>query len=243
MKKANSILKDINVVLMDCDGVLYDKDKCNYRDIALAAFDKALASYNISQKEANKKHDELRKKGIHGLLNVALHLCNTHDISFRDFAATMAHNTNYDLIPPDKEMLQLLKKLGKKIPIYIVTDNTWTHLFQVMQRLNGGNFKQFCDVNISPIAIEDTIYDGFFHPKKAEGQFLNLCVQVGQMPHNVLVLDDSEDVCAAASAQGLQVQQVQNPEQTKIILRRLIDERPKTKRFLSVWETRGRVGR
>ena len=228
---------------MDCDGTLYDKDKCNYQDISVAAFYKALGAYNISRKEANKKQSDLSKRGIHGLLNVALDLCNQRKIPFRYFSNTMARNTNYDLMPPDKNMLQLLEQLGHKIPIYIVTDNTWIHLFHIIKRLNDGNFKQFCDLNITPIAIEDTLYEDFFHPKEENGQFLNLCAQVGLMPHEVLVLDDTEEICAAAHAQGLQVKRIQNPKQTKAVLRRLIDERTKAKRSVSIRKARDRAGR
>jgi len=236
-------MKNVKALFIDCDGVLYDKDKLSYHDMAVVAFGKTLETFGVSREEVDKKHINLRKKGVRGLLNVALDVCKTRHVSFRDFATTMAQNTNYSRIPTDKDMLNLLEKVGKKIPVYIVTNNTWIHLFHIIKCLNGGIPKQFIDLNVLPITIEDTLYDGVFHPKKVDGQFLSLCAQTGKMPCDVLVLDDAEDVCVAAKAQGLQVQQVQNPDQTKTVLRSIIHAGTKTKRAVSVRQARGGSGR
>lgn len=237
-------MKNIKALFIDCDGVLYDKDKLSYHDMAVAAFSKTIAKYGLTPEEVEQKHKEQNKQGIHGLFNVALSLCNKRHIPFHNFAFQMSKNTDYSRIPEDKEMLFLLKKLGKKIPTYIVTDNTWLHLLTILSQLNGKKLKDiYTPLNIIPLTIENSLYEGFFHPKRVGNQFEVLCIQTNQKPENVLVLDDTVAVCEAANNQGLQTIQISGPEHTKIILRSILDARTKTKRSVSIRKTRDRAGR
>ena len=128
------------------------------------------------------------------------------------------------------------------MPVYIVTDNTWSHLLHILSRLNGSEIRDiFSPLNIMPITIENTLYDGAFHPKRVGNQLESLCVEIDQMPHDVLLLDDTSVVCETAKSQGFQVVSIEGPEHTKKILKGVLHE--KSKRCVSVRETRGRTGR
>ena len=236
-------MKNVKALFIDCDGVLYDKEACTYHDIAIIAFGKALDALNIPREEVPPTRARLKAKGVHGLLNAALALCQERHIDFNVFADVMAQNTDYNRIPKDVDMLRLLRECGAKVPIYIVTNNTAPHLQNILNCLNGGKIQSTEDLKIHLITIEDTLRDGVFFPKKAEGQLPYLCAQIGEKPEDVLLLDDTQDVCDAALAQGLQVAFVGKPCDTKAILRRIIHEKSRSKRAVSVRKTRGRAGR
>ncbi|MBQ4472643.1 MAG: HAD family hydrolase [Alphaproteobacteria bacterium] len=238
-------MKQVRALFIDCDGVLYNKDCCTYHDIAVVGFGKTLAHYDISEDEFQKVRTTLREQNVRGLLNAALALCNLHDIQFNDFATRMVSNTDYSRILEDWDILRLLKSCGEVMPIYIVTNNTAPHLDKVLTQLHGG--QPFDDVekqlNIRPITIENTLADGVFHPKKTGTQMTDLCKKIGQKPENVLLLDDTTDVCLAASAQGLQVTYIQSTNDTKAILRRMLYEKSKPERIIPVRKTRRSIGR
>ena len=238
-------MEQVRALFIDCDGVLYNKDCCTYHDIAVVGFGKTLDHYGISQDEFQKVRTTLREQNVRGLLNAALALCNLHKIQFNDFAKRMVANTDYSRILEDGDILRLLKSCGEVMPIYIVTNNTAPHLDKVLAQLHAGH--PFDNVekqlNIHLITIENTLADGVFHPKKTGTQLTDLCAQIGKKQKNVLLLDDTTDVCEAAKAQGLQVACIQSPSDTKMILRRMIHEKSKPERIIPVRKTRRCVGR
>ena len=236
-------MKQVKALFIDCDGVLYDKKHCTYEDIAVTGFQGALETCHIPFSEVLPTRAALKAQHIHGLLNAALELCHRHHVPFSDFAEAMAEHIDYSQIPKDTEMLNLLQRTGELIPTYIVTNNTHPHLKRVLSSLAGNKSPVLSDMPIFPITIEETFRKGFFHPKKVEGQFRHLCHQVGEKPEHVLVLDDTLDVCQAAISEGLQVKQIQTPEDTKQILKGVIDEKSNIKRPLSLWQTCGRFSR
>ena len=232
-------MKKIKALFIDCDGVLYDKKNCTYEDIAVIGFGKTLDQFGITRERADKRHAELKAKNIHGLYNVVLDLSRQDGFSFSKFAAQMIQNVDYSRIPQDKALLSLLKQIGQKMPVYFVTNNTYPHLLRILSCLNGRPVRNvFKEFHIIPITLEKTLHNNVFHPKKTEHQFLNLCTQIGQMPYDVLLLDDTGNVCAAAKQQGLNVIQIQGPEQTKQIIRGVLNETSNNKRPLSVRKTR-----
>ena len=82
------------------------------------------------------------------------------------------------------------------------------------------------ELNIKFVAIEDTLADGVFHSKKMGTQLSDLCLKIGQKPENVLLLDDTPEVCQIALVQGLTItdQPIAGPKETKQILRGFINE-------------------
>ncbi len=237
-------MKNVKALFIDCDGVLYDKRNCTYHDMAVVAYGKAMAALGIPHEELEPTRAKLKAQDVHGLFNAALVMCQKRGIPFNVFALEMVDNTDYSRIPKDKEMLNLLKKAAEKIPVYIVTNNTWVHLLRVLSQLNGAPMNDvFSLLNVIPITIENTLDEGVFHPKKVGTQFSALCAQEGKMPRDVLVLDDTQDVCDAALAQGLQVNFIETPQDTKKILRRIIHEDKRHKRSTPVRKTCGRAGR
>lgn len=228
-------------IFIDCDGVLYDKQYCTYEDIAVVALEKTLAKYNIPYSEFQTKRIELRNKGVHGLINTILKLCQSKGIPFGEFSKEMVKNTDYSRIPKDTEMLKLLQQAGTVKAIYIVTNNTRPHLEKVLSCLKGEDTPvEFSKLNVYPITIEETLYDGMFHPKKVTGQFKDLCAAVGEKPQNVLMLDDTQEVCDAAINQGVKTFLIQCPGDTKTILKGVINEKSKPKRHFSLWQTCGK---
>ncbi len=235
-------MKEIKTLFIDCDGVLYDKKNLTYYDMAVVAFHKALSVFDISAKEAVLTGASLKKKNIHGFFNMPLALCKKKQIPFRAFADTMANSTDYSHIPADKSLLKLLKEAGKIMPVYIVTNNTRPHLNHILKRLNGDKPIECADLNIYPITVEETLYNGQFHTKRNGNQLTHLCESVGQKPKNVLLLDDTQNVCDAALAQGLKVFPITGPKATKLILKGVIHEKSKLKGHLPVRQTRGGAG-
>ena len=239
------VMKDIKALFIDCDGVLYDKRECTYHDIAIVGLGKTLDVLGMPQSELAPARAKLKANGVHGLLNAVLELCKQHHVQFDAFAHEMAQQVDYSRISEDWAMLKLLRECGSHMPIYIVTNNTRPHLDKIFACLRGGSIFEDLhkSLNVKSIAIEDTLKDGVFHPKKAGTQLADLCSQIGEKPENVLLLDDTQDVCDAAMAQGLQVQQIESPYDTKMILRRMIYEKSRPKTTLPVRKTRRLFGR
>lgn len=235
-------MREVKALFIDCDGVLYDKKNCTYHDMAVVGFGKAMEALNIPQEELAPTRAKLRAADVHGLLNAALDMCQKRNIPYSAFSEEMVKNTDYSRISEDLEMLKLLKECASLVPVYVVTNNSKPHLQRVLNCLNGGGYQQMDALNIHPITIEDTFYKGIFHPKKTGTQLTDLCAQVGEQPEHVLLLDDTLDVCDAALAQGLQVNQIQTPHETKMILRRVIYEAKRPKRIVSLRKTRGGIG-
>ena len=239
-------MKNVKALFIDCDGVLYDKKECTNQDIAIIGLDKTLAQYNISLKEFNQRHEDLRQAGVRGIFNAVLDLCVARGVPFNNFANSMVNNTNYSRISPDPEMLKLLKMTSKILPIYIVTNNSTPHLNKIFACLNNGIFLQDVqkELNIHFFAIESTLSGGIFHSKKMEKQLTNLCTQIGCKPSEVLLLDDTESVRKIAAEQGLQITKkaIENPKETKTILRSVLNERTKTQGSVSLRKTCGGLG-
>ncbi|MBQ3696272.1 MAG: HAD family hydrolase [Alphaproteobacteria bacterium] len=236
-------MKNIKAIFADCDGTLYNKQNCTYYDMAVVAFGKALDILGIPKDALAPVRARLKANGVHGLLNAALALCQERQIDFNVFAREMVKNTDYSRIPEDWDMLRLLRMCGTKLPVYIVTNNTAPHLQKVLNCLKGAGQQDIASLKIHTITIEDTFYDGVFHPKKTGTQLTDLCAQIGQQPQDVLLLDDTQDVCDVALAQGLQANLVETPYDTKMILRRIVYEEPRLKRVVPVRKTRRFFGR
>ena len=235
-------MKNIKALFVDCDGVLYDKQDCTYHDMAVIGFGEAMNALNIPHDELAPTRAKLKEMDVHGLFNAALVMCQKRNIPFDLFAQEMVKKIDYSRIPDDKEMLRLLHECGSQMPVYVVTNNTRPHLQKILNRLNGNNNEDISVLNVHPIAIEDTFCDGFFHPKKTGRQLTELCSKIGLEPRNVLLLDDTKDVCDAALAQGLQIGFIEKPNDTKIILRRIIHEKSKPERVVAIRKTRGGLG-
>ena len=236
---------NVKALLIDCDGVIYNKQDCTYEDIAIVGFGKAMDILNIPRADLAPTRAELKGRGVHGLLNAALAMCDKQNIPFDSFAMEMVKNIDYSRIEPDWDMLRLLRDCGAKMPIYIVTNNTRPHVEKIFTCLRGGRpFENVEEsLNIRLVTIENTLADGVFHPKKTGTQLTDLCVQIGQLPENVLLLDDTADVCQAAQIQGLQVRPIKTPYDTKMILRSIIYEKSRSERAIPVRKTRGFFGR
>ena len=222
-------MKNVKALFIDCDGVLYDKSQCSYHDMAVVAFGKTLDFFQIPVESVEPTRQRLKNRGIRGLLNTALYLCKKHRISFDDFAKKMAQHTNYKRISKDREMILLLQEIATSMPTYIVTNNTLPHLNKIFYCLAGGNYTPLEQSKIYPITIENTLDHNFFHTKKSDTQLTKLCQHIGQDPKNVLLLDDTLDVCEAAQIQGLQVSVITTPNDTKKILKKLIQQKSKQK--------------
>ena len=216
-------MKNIKALFIDCDGVLYDKNQCSSHDMVDIGFGKTFEKYQIPFTEFTHKHIELKQKGIRGVWNAVLDLCNKYHLSFSEFTKNVVNNTDYSLISTDFEMLNLLKKVGTLIPTYIVTNNSAPHLNKIFACLNGGTALQNPqqELNIHSITIENTFYDGIFQSKKMETQLPKLCEQITCQTENVLLLDDTESVRKTAIDQGLKITNtpIEKPEDTKKILR------------------------
>ena len=225
-------MKNIKALFIDCDGVLYDKSRCSYHDIAVVALKKTLDFFKIPMEAVESTRQHLKTKGIRGLFNTVLYLCNKRHIAFDNFATKMALYTDYTNIPKEREMLLLLKELAVIMPTYIVTNNTLPHLNKVFHRLAGGNYVPLEQSKIYPITIETTLAQNVFHTKKSAQHLTLLCQHLGQNPQNVLLLDDTLDVCEAAQAQGLQVAVINTPDDTKKIFKKLIQQKSKNKLLL-----------
>lgn len=225
-------------LFIDLDGVLYDKGECTYQDIAIIGLGKTLKEFAINQNELNRTRRILKSKHIPGLFNTVLSVCMKHKIPFDSFAEKMVQNTDYSHVNENKNMLNLLQRIGKLIPTYLVTNNTMPHTKKILQCLNGNQPIGFDQLHITPVTIENTFCNGCFHPKKMEAQLTHLCDSIKQSPSNVLLIDDTKDVCGAAVHQGLQVSFIQTPKETQFILRSLIHEKSLIQRRVAVWETR-----
>ena len=219
-------MKNVRAIFVDCDGVLYDRDQCTNHDMVDIGFGKTFERYHIPFQEFDQKHHELKHRGIRGVWNAVLALCNKYNIAFDDFTKYMVANTDYSRISQDSEMLNLLQRLGAVMPVYIVTNNSTPHLNKIFSCLNGGiPFKNPQEeLNIHFISIENTLSDGVFHSKKMDGQLTNLCQQFGYKPQEVLLLDDTESVRKKALEQGLQITEkpIEKSEDTKIVLRHFL---------------------
>ena len=226
-------------LLIDLDGVFYDKDECSYRDIAIVGLGKTLKDFAINPDELDHARRILKSKHIPGMFNAVLSVCKKHRIPFDVFAEKMVQNTDYSRVKQNKAMLDLLKQIGALMPTYLVTNNTMPHTKKILQCLNGNQPIGFDQLHITPVTIENTFYAGCFHPKKMGNQLTDLCDIIGQKPRQVLLLDDTPDVCDAAFRQKLQVSFVQTPQDTQLILRSLIHEKSIVKRRIAVRKTRG----
>ena len=250
-------MENVKALFIDCDGVLYDQEKCSYDDIVNDILNKTLAQYDISMEEFNQTRAALKEKEVRGLYNSVLDLCNRHRIKFDDFAIKMANNTGYSQIPSDTEMLDLLKKVSEVISVYIVTNNTAPHLVKIFDQLRGKSSTQSLqeELNIYPITIEKTLaFDKdlqrtIFDPKQMKNQFKMLCAQEDLLPEQVTLIDDTERIRKKAEKQGLHTLPTEGPEDTKRILktiletRRRLHEKSIKKRSLSLRQTCGGVGR
>ena len=238
-------MKDIKALFIDCDGVLYDKAQCTYHDIVEVGLHTTMQQLHLSKDEYDQIRQDLKKRGIRGVFNTVLALCQKYHHPFDLFAAQMVGHTDYTRISPDATMLTLLKKVAKIIPTYIVTNNSAPHLNKIFSCLNKGIPVQDIqdEFGLHVITIEKTFNNGVFHSKKMPQQLTNLCTQVGEKTENVLLLDDSNSVLEAAIEQGLQVVPIQKPTDTKTILRRVIHENTKPQRIVSIRKTCGRSGR
>lgn len=243
-------MKNVKALFVDCDGVLYDQEKCSYDDTVNIILNKTLAQYNISMEEFNQTRTNLKESGVRGLFNSALYLCNKYHIDFNDFAIQMTSNTNYSGISQDLEMLVLLKKVAQHLPVYIVTNNTAPHLEKIFSQLRGGTSSQSLqeELGVHTITIEDTeAFDGesqriVFHPKQMKDQFKKLCAQIGLLPKQVALIDDTERIRKKAEKQGIIPIVTEGSEQTKEILRRIIHEKSKTERLIPLRKTCGGLG-
>ena len=237
-------MDDIKAIFVDCDGVLYDKEKLSYHDIAIEAFGKAAAELSVSTKQIQQRHGALKNQDIHGLFNVALSFCRELNVPFRQFAHFMVQHTDYSRIPRDTEMIALLKQIAQQLPVYITTDNTWLHLLTILNHLQGQQKNDILTAfHVMPLTVEDSLYDGWFHPKRVENQMNYLCCQTDHVPKSVLMLDDTPAVCEAAQRQGLQTIQITGPEHTKQILKGLIHEKSNAKSAVPLRQACGRASR
>lgn len=236
-------IKTLKAVFIDCDGVLYSSQELTNEDIAITGINSALTKYHLSRTELDQIRADLKKRGIRGMFNAIRAMCNNHDISFDEFTKTMVSKIDFSRISPDQELLTLLKQTGDQIPVYIVTNNTRPHLDRIFDCLRGGSTcpNTEKELNIKFIPIEDTTIDGVFQSKKMHGQLTRLCQQFGFDPQNVLLLDDSESVREQAKKEGVLTTPIQHPNDTKKILRRILDEF-KNKRCFSIRQTRGGIG-
>jgi len=242
-------IKNVKAVFIDCDGVLYPPEACTDEEIAVKGLNAALAEYKIPRDELDQARADLKKKKIRGMFNAVRVLCERRGIPFNEFAKLMASKIDYSHIPEDAELLDLLRNVGKVMPVYIVTNNTRPHLEKVFSCLRGGRVCQDTqnDLNIKFISIEETSENGIFHSKKMEGQWTALCRRVSKeirrplKPENFLVLDDSQSILDEAVDQNLSIYAIQHPRDTKEMLRRLL-EKSKNERCLSLRKTCDRTG-
>jgi len=243
-------MENIKALFIDCDGVLYNDAENADDNIVNISLGKTLAPYGISMDEFNQTRAALKEEGIRGLFNSALDLCHRYHIEFSDFAVNMVNNTDYSQIPSDPEMLGLLKKVGACLPVYIVTNNTAPHLIKIFNQLRGKVSSQNPqeELGIHLISIEDTLaFDRecqrtIFHPKQMKDQFKKLCAQLDLLPGQVALIDDTERIRKKAEKQGMHTIATDGPEDTKETLRRVIHEKSKPERVVSIRKTRGGLG-
>ena len=230
----NCAIENMQTLLIDCDGVLYTGEQCTDQDIK-GGLDKTLDEFHIPREMFPETRAALKEMGIRGLFNSVLDLCYRYRILFDEFAEKTMANTDYSKIPPDPEMLDLLKKVAKVMPVCIVTNNTSPHLKKIFERLRGEPCAEGLEeeLGIKVITIEDTLYDDpeagrkIFHPKQKEGQFTRICSILGQSPAKVGILDDTERIRKKAWKQGLVPIPTNGATDTKNVLKQVIEVKGK----------------
>ena len=225
----NCAIKNMQTLLIDCDGVLYTGEQCTDQDIK-GGLDKTLDEFHIPREMFSETRAELKNVGIRGLFNSVLDLCYRYHVLFDEFADKMVANTDYSKIVLDPEMLDLLKKAAKVMPVCIVTNNTLPHLKKIFECLRGKHCESDLEteLGISVITIENTLYNDsdagrkIFHPKQKEGQFTRICSILGQIPAKVGILDDTERIRKKAQKQGLVPIPTNGATDTKNVLKQII---------------------
>ncbi len=210
-------MRNIQGVFVDCDGVLYDADLLTYEQI-VSAGRLAGVQLGLDWEDFDKVHQDLKKKGFHGFYNIVLELCQAQSIPFNSLAKKMTELLDYSTLQLNPELFTLLQQVSQKKKLFIFTNNTKPHLEKVFYRLFGCSVVQS---GLSVITAESTFENGHFYPKRMHGVFAKWCQKLNLIPHQTLMLDDSDNVIDAAKKSGLQYYKIKSTQETTQILKEL----------------------
>ena len=141
-----------------------------------------------------------RDNGAKGVFNFMSYLAKESKCPLAEFKEEMIAKLDYSKIgfdaPLKKEMLQARKKFD----LAIVSNNMRKHIYTVYNRVFQATPEE---MGVRVLGIEDTEYDGVFHPKQTQEGIRTICHHLGKELSDCILFDDTQQNLESAAMMGL----------------------------------------
>ncbi|EAY20644.1 hypothetical protein TVAG_163400 [Trichomonas vaginalis G3] len=174
-------------LLIDLDDVVYDADFIPL-GVYFDVIDLTAAELNISPDLVEEACEPPKGSGAVGVFNWILRICENDLENYLQFCELMCQKIDYSKVERDYHLYVLLCAASKKYNVYLATNNCRSHVDRVLRMRFGKNVRNAC---IKCIAIEDTFYDGMFHPKEVPGNLSIYAMLANTEPPNCTLYDDT----------------------------------------------------